>query len=100
MAFEPAEKKTGRGKRKEGRRGGHAFGGRWCFEGQPRGRSSIIGQDRGRGERRLSQSFQKRVRRTRRRKRDGRERKEEQSTEHCRPGSQIRRGLKSSVDCV
>lgn len=74
--------KTVKGRRKKGRRAGRGtcLWGRWHFEGQVRGRSSIIGQAGGRGERCPSSSLKKRRRRTRSRK-DRRERKEEQSIE-------------------
>lgn len=65
-----------------------------ALEGQTRGRWSIIGEDEGRGEKCPSPSLEKR---RRKRRKDRRERSRALS---CRPGSQIRRGLKSGVDCV
>lgn len=66
-----------------------------ALEGQTRGHRSIICEDAGRwgGERCPSPSLGKR----RKRRKDRRERRGALS---CRPGSQIRRGLKSGVDCV
>lgn len=91
MAFEPAEKKDSKGPEKKG----------WqrdvplrevVLEGQTRGRWSITGEHEGRGERERCPS----PRRSKRRK----DRRERSRALSCRPGSQIRRGLKSGVDCV
>lgn len=59
-----------------------------AFEGQTRGRSSIIGGVE--RERCPPPSFERRRRKERK----------ERGALSCRPGSQIRRGLKSGVDCV
>ena len=98
------QKHSKRVERKKGRladrqAGDMPSGGGGVLKGKARGRSSIIGQTGGRGERCPSSNLKKsRRRRTRtRRRKVGRERGRALS---CRPGSQIRRGLKSGVDCV
>lgn len=75
------QKRHSKGSEEEGKAAGDMpLGeGRGRFEGQARGRSSIIGQSGGRGERCPSSSLKKRRRRTRRK--DRRERKETRSIE-------------------
>lgn len=106
MAFEPAErkKKTVRGRRKWGRQigRGHVFGGGGTVKGKREGVRRSLGEtEGGDGDVRHRVCKKRRRRRGRSRKRtDRRERKKRSRALSCRPGSQIRRGLKSRVDCV
>lgn len=95
------QKKDSKGSEEGERAGrGHAFGGggRGHLKGKRTVfRRSLGKEDGGRGERCPSPGMKKRTRRTRNRRKDRRERSRALS---CRPGSQIRRGLRSGVDCV
>lgn len=69
------------------------MGGRWQFEGQARGRLLIIGQD-GEGREMSVTEFEKEKKKGVEEE-EGQKRGERSRALSCRPGSQIRRGLKS-----
>lgn len=87
-----------RGLRKESGLAGDMPSGEGAFEGQANGLTSNIGQDGRRGERCPSPSMKNRMKK--KKKSRGKDRRERSRALSCRPGSQIRTGLRSGVDCV